>query len=145
MAYFKPHPMKRKAAGRPVIMLQLVLISDDTSGNKSKKWHKFDSWSIMLAGLSRHENAKINNLHFCCCSDVLSAMEMSEAIAADLKSLETEGAEAYDVHLQQMVIILSPLMCLVADNPRASEVLSHLGGSARKYCRMCIVREHCNT
>ena len=46
---------------------------------------------------------------------------MSEAIAADLKSLETEGAEAY-VHLQQMVIILSPLMCLVADNPRASKV-----------------------
>ena len=66
-------------------------------------------------------------------------MEMSGAIADDLKYLENEGAEAYDVHLQQMVIIVSPLMCLVADNPRASEVLSHLGGSVRKYCRMCTV------
>ena len=36
---------------------------------------------------------------FSCCSDVLSVMEMSEAIAADLKYLETEGAQAYDVHL----------------------------------------------
>ena len=139
LAYLEPHSMKEKAAGRPVIMIPLVLFSDDTSGNKSKKWHKFDSWSVMLAGLSRHENSKISNLHFCCCSDVVSAMEMSGAIAADLKYLETEGAEAYDVHLQQNVIVLSPLMCLVADNPRASEVLSHLGGSARKYCRICTV------
>ena len=139
LAYFKPHPMKEKAAGRPVIILPLVLFSDDTSGNRSKKWHKFDSWSVTLAGLSRHENSKISNLHLCCCSDVVSAMEMSEAIANDLKHLENEGAEAYDVHLQQMVIIVSPLMCLVADNPRASEVLSHLGGAARKYCRMCTV------
>ena len=89
LACFKPHPMKEKAAGRPVIMLPLVLFSDDTSGNKSKKWHKFDSWSVMLAGLSRHENSKISNLYFSCCSDVLSAMEMSEVIAANLKYLET--------------------------------------------------------
>ena len=43
LAYFEAHPMKEKAAGRPVIVLPLVLFSDDTSGNKSKKWHKFDS------------------------------------------------------------------------------------------------------
>ena len=137
--HLKPHHLKEKAGGRPVVMVPLVLFSDDTSGNKSKKWHKFDSWSFILAGLPRHENSKISNLHFCCCSDVASAMDMSGAIAVELSKLENEGIEAFDAHLKEMVIIVSPLLCIVADNPRASEVLNHLGGSARRYCRMCMV------
>ena len=133
--------MKEKAGGRPVVMVPLVLFSDDTSGNKSKKWHKFDSWSIIVAGLPRHENSKIPNLHlhFCCCSDVVSAMDMSEAIATELSKLENDGVEAFDAHLKEFVIVVSPLLCIVADNPRASEILNHLGGSARRYCRMCMV------
>ncbi len=63
-----------KAAGRPVVMLPLLLFSDDTSGNRSKKWHKFDSWSVLFAGLPRHENMK--NIHFICCSDAVSALDM---------------------------------------------------------------------
>ena len=41
--YLAPHPLKDKADGKPVVMLPLVLFSDDTSGNRSKKWHKFES------------------------------------------------------------------------------------------------------
>ena len=125
--------------GRPVVMVPIVLFSDDTSGNKSKKWHKFDSWSFILAGLPRHENSRIPNIHFCCCSDVVSAMDMSEAISIELSKIEIEGVEAFDAHLQEIVVVVSPLLCMVADNPRASEILNHLGGSARRYCRMCMV------
>lgn len=64
---------------------------------------------------------------------------MAEAIASELLSLDREGIEAYDAMLDQQVIVLSPLMCILADNPRASELLNHLGGSARRYCRMCMV------
>ena len=46
-AYLEPHPLKDKAEGKPVVLLPLVLFTDDTSGNKSKKWHKFDSWSVI--------------------------------------------------------------------------------------------------
>ena len=129
-----------KAAGKPVVMLPIILFSDDTSGNRSKKWHLFDSWSVTLAGLPRHENSKIPNIHFCCCSDTVSAMDMCDAIAPELMQLEKEGIEAYDAYHGQLVIILSPLMCIVADNPRASELLNHLGGAARRYCRICIVK-----
>ena len=66
-------------------------------------------------------------------------MDMTEAVAPELIRLEKEGTEAYDALLQQPVIVLSPLMCVVADNPRASEILNHLGGAARRYCRMCMV------
>ena len=130
--------MKERAAGRPVVMLPLILFTDDTSGNKSKKWHKFDSWSVLLAGLPRHENSKISNIHLVCCSDVASALDMAGAVVADLTTLE-DGIEAYDALLEETALILSPLLCILADNPRASELLNHLGGSARKCCRMCMV------
>ena len=121
-----------------MIMMPLTLFTDDTSGNISKKWHKFDSWSVMMAGLPRHLNAKMTNIHFCCCSDVATATDMGAAIASELTLLE-EGIEAYDALTQGNVIILAPLLCILADNPRASELLNHLGSSARKFCRMCMV------
>ena len=120
-------------------MLPLILYSDDTSGNKSKKWHKFDSWSVMLAGLPRSENSKISNIHFVCCSDVMSAVDMTESIAHELVNLEMEGVDAYDALHDQAVLLVAPLMCVLADNPRASEVLNHLSRAARRYCRMCMV------
>ncbi len=120
-------------------MLPLILYSDDTSGNRSKKWHKFDSWSVLLAGLPRSENAKIPNIHFVCCSDAISAMGMTKPIAQELVSLEMHGVEAYDALHNCPVLLVAPLMCVLADNPRASEVLNHLGGAARRYCRMCTV------
>ena len=120
-------------------MLPIVLFSDDTSGNKSKKWHKFDSWSIMFAGLPRKENAKIGNIHFITCSDVVSALDMAGPLAEQLCDLERNGVEAFDAILNQTVLVVSPLICILADNPRASELLNHLGPSARRFCRMCMV------
>lgn len=61
---------------------------------------------------------------------------MSGALAEELNILEVE---AFDAHLKEIVVVVAPLLCIVADNPRASEVLNHLGGSARRYCRMCMV------
>ena len=49
--YFAPHHLKSKAMGRPVVMLPLVLFADNISGNRSKKWHKLESWYLRLAGL----------------------------------------------------------------------------------------------
>ncbi len=127
------------AAGKPVVMLPLVLFTDDNSGNRSKKWHKFESWSLTLAGLPHHENAKLSNIHFRCCSDVVSPLDMAQPIVTELLILEEKGIEGYDAFLEMEVHVFAPLMCIVADNPRSSELLNHLGGSARKYCRMCIL------
>ena len=66
-------------------------------------------------------------------------MDMCDAIAPELIQLE-EGIEAYHAYHGQLVIILSPLMCIVADNPRASELLNHLGAAARRYYQICIVK-----
>ena len=131
--------MKSKAGDKLVAMLPLMLFTDDTSGNKSKKWYKFDSWSVMLSGLPRHENAKVQNIHFYSCSDTVTAVEMAESIVPELLTLNEDGIEAYDALTKQVVLVVCPLMCILADNPRASELLNHLGGSASWYCRMCMV------
>ena len=36
MEYLAPHPLREKASGRPVVMVSLILHSDDLSGNRSK-------------------------------------------------------------------------------------------------------------
>ena len=63
-----PHYLKSVAEGKPVIMVPLVLFTDDTSGNKSKQWNKFDYWALRIAGLPIHENSMLHNIHFLCCS-----------------------------------------------------------------------------
>ena len=121
-------------------MLPLILFSDDLSGNKSKKWHKFDAWYMSLAGLPRHLHTRLQNINFVCCSDSVAPLDLSSPIAEQLTALEQEGVEVYDAFLQQMVLVMAPLICIVCDNPRASELLNHLGSTAIMYCRFCMVR-----
>ena len=132
--------LKAKAAGKKVVMLPLILFADDTSGNKSKKWHKFESWYLLLAGLPRHENAKPENIHFLCSSDRMSALDMTTPIADELIQLENSGVVVYDAYQNEHVLVIAPLLCIICDNPMASQLLNHLGGSANKYCRLCMVR-----
>ena len=57
-------------------MVPCILFSDDMSGNRSKKWHKFESWFLSLAGLPRHLNARLENIHFVSCSDSVSPLDL---------------------------------------------------------------------
>ena len=43
--------------------------------------------ACMIAGLPRQENTKIDNIHFCCCSDVVSALDMTGPLAQELTDL----------------------------------------------------------
>ena len=101
-------------------------------GNKSKRWHKFISWYLKLAGLSGQTSSKVCNIHFVCCSDNLCTLELAKPIAEELLLLETQGIEVYDALNNQNVIVVAPLICIVADNPMASEITNHLRGAASK-------------
>ncbi len=120
-------------------MLPIILFTDDTSGNRSKQWNKFDSWSMKIAGLSNKDNSKLHNIHFLCCSNKCSVMDMSRPLVDDLIDLESNGIAAYDASLGCEVVLVAPVMCLLADNPRHSEIMNHSGSSANKYCRICMV------
>ena len=120
-------------------MVPLILFSDDTSGNRSKKWHKFESFYLLLAGLPRRDNMQHFNIHFICSSDSVTPLEMAEPISRELATLENEGVDMFDAYSNENVLVVAPLLLVICDNPRASELLNHLGSSANLYCRVCEV------
>ena len=122
----------------PVVMVPLALYSDDLSGNKSNKYNSFDVWDMMLAGLPRKENAKLSNIHFIAGSNRVKAVEMLKPIVDDLLKLE-DGIVIFDAMTKQEVLVVVPVLCIMADNVRASELTNHMGSSANRYCRMCLV------
>lgn len=112
-------------------------MSDDTSGNRSKKRNKFDYWSMTLAGLPIQEARLFHNMYFLNCSNQLTALEIAAPIIKGLELLEN-GCVMYDSLLQQEVLVISKVLIILADNARASELLNHLGSKAKKFCRMCM-------
>ena len=138
-AFTAPHRLKNVAGGKQVVMVPLLLSTDDTSGNKSKQWNKFDLWSMKLAGLPCKENSKLENIHLISCSNKCAVLDMSQPIVDDLLDLELHGITAFDCHLKEEVLVVAPLMCVLCDNPRHAEIMNHSGPSANLFCRMCMV------
>ena len=134
------HPSKANAKGLPVFNLPLILYSDDTSGNRSKKWNKLDVWALLLGGLPRSNNAKMENIHMITVSNQVAALDMTIPIVEDLQKLEEVGVVIYDSHLQQEVKIFAKVIAIICDNGRSTQLLNLNGGAGRKYCRMCMVR-----
>ena len=112
-----------------MVVAPLLLYTDDTSGNKSKKWNKFDCLCFLLAGMPRHENAQLHNIHFITCSNQVAVLDMASPVVADLKMLD-KGMVTYDACLKKDVLLLAPTMAIRSDNPRHSELLNHAGASA---------------
>lgn len=83
---------------------------------------------LTLAGLPKNENAKAENIHLIAASNKVAALEMSENIASDLIKLEEEGVVIYDAHLKQECLVISPVICFLCDNVRASELVNHMHG-----------------
>lgn len=95
---------------------------------------------IMYAGIPKAHNTDLHNIHFITCSNEVFCLDLIEGFIEDLVKLETEGVSVYDAHLQCEVLLIAPVIVVICDNPRASELTSHLGSSAKHYCRMCMVR-----
>ena len=130
--------MKPQSQGLPVVVAPIILYSDDTSGNVSKKWNKFDCWLLSMGGLPSHEARKFQNIHFVACSNKLSALKMADNLVDNLMSLES-GITVYDAWMKQKVIAICPVLCILCDNVRAAELVNHLGSRTNLLCRMCMV------
>ena len=68
---------------------------------------------------------------------------MAAPIVKELKILEKDGVVLFDAFLQKEVLAVSPVLCVICDNPRASEVTNNMGPGSKMFCRMCMVYIHC--
>lgn len=64
---------------------------------------------------------------------------MTPPLVEELRSLEMEGVETFDAYHGEKVLVVAPIICFVCDNPRASEVVNHIGPASKMFCRICIV------
>ena len=75
--YTAAHRLK---SDRVVVMVPLILYSDDTSGNRSKRWNKFDSWCLKLAGLPNEMNQQLHHIHLLCSSNKVESITLLHQI-----------------------------------------------------------------
>ena len=101
--------------GIPFVLAPFLMYSDDNSGNKSKKWNKFDVWCFTLASLPKIEARQFQNMHFISCSNCLSAIEMSRPIVDDLLALE-KGVHMFDALTN--IEVLSVLCVIMSEYQR---------------------------
>ena len=90
------------------------------------------------SGLPQSEREQLlENIHFLCCSNKVSPLELAKLLVESLLKLE-EGICMYEAAVKEKVMI-APVIFIIADNPMASELCNHLGSAAVKYCRFCMV------
>ena len=82
-----PHPTKHLPGDKETLTLPIVIFSDETSGNRSKKWNRLETYSFFLAGLPRKDVTKFSNINFVCASNLVDSITMGKVIATDLASM----------------------------------------------------------
>ena len=81
----KVHEAVEKGTGKPITIVPLLVFSDETSGNTTKKWNCLETFSMSLAGLARNDIRKVENIHFLATSNVVSSVPRGKSISKDLK------------------------------------------------------------
>lgn len=135
------NPWRKKADGRIIRHMPLVLYCDDLSGNVSKKWNKHIAFYFTLAGLPPKMSNQEYNCHFLTTSNTAGALELADPRIDELKyahlsklthkvfsltyassDLMTEGFVAYDHKSQSEVLVMATVLCHLGDSPMHAEV-----------------------
>ncbi|KAI8828081.1 hypothetical protein BJ741DRAFT_518782, partial [Chytriomyces cf. hyalinus JEL632] len=125
-----------QANGRQVFHVPLTLFNDDTSGNSSQKWNKYESWSFTFAGLPFKKTQLQENTNFICTSKHASAIESTCIITDCLRELR-KGILVYDVVLCEEVFVTASVLQILGDNPALSSIVSHTGLTSSTPCHFC--------
>ena len=47
--------------------------------------------------------------------------------------------EVFDEKAQECVLVVAPVLAIMCDNPRVSQIVGHMTGRPSKFCRVCLV------
>ncbi|CAO3600929.1 unnamed protein product [Absidia cylindrospora] len=143
----KPHPMNKIIPGTlhhyPVKVAPIILFTDDTTQNSSKQYNKLGSWSMTCAAMTMEERNRRENIKFIGAvagSDGLDAMAMIPGLMKDLKKLE-QGVVMYSLKHQGPAIVVAPLLCITADNPRHADLCGIKHSTTKFPCRKCYYKK----
>ncbi|KAH9815307.1 hypothetical protein DFH28DRAFT_969339 [Melampsora americana] len=133
-----PNPWREKANGLIIRSVPLVLYSDDTSGNVSKKWNKHMSFYFTLAGLNPKLTNQEYHIHPLCTSNIANALEQGDQIVDELNHASSTGFQTYDCSIQQDVLVVPFILCHTGDSPMHAEISNTTNPSGTlSPCRVC--------
>ncbi|KAH9808376.1 hypothetical protein DFH28DRAFT_910112, partial [Melampsora americana] len=127
-----------EAKGLLIKHIPLVLYSDDTSGNVSKKWNKHMSVFFTLAGLPPKMTNQEYNLHFLATSNCASALDLMDEVVDDINIHSANGFVTYDHAAGTDVLVMVVVLCHLGDSPMHAEVSNTTNpANTLTPCRMC--------
>jgi hypothetical protein len=135
--YCADNHLRSKADGRMIVFAPIIIFCDDMSGNRSKRWNKYESWYWTFAGLPPEEVNKEYNIHFLATSNAVSGMKMLPSFVDDMIADLNAGFIAFDAVDREEVLVVGTVFIFVGDNPMQSAFCSHIGTSGLKPCRIC--------
>ena len=80
-----PHPIRKRADGRMVYSVPLIIFMDDVSGNISKQWNKHFVVYMSNANLPREMIEKEFNVRYVSSSPHASPMELMKAVRDSIR------------------------------------------------------------
>ncbi|KAH9812707.1 hypothetical protein DFH28DRAFT_1061525, partial [Melampsora americana] len=129
---------RKKADGRIIRHVPLILYCDDLSGNVSKRWNKHIAFYFTLAGLPSKLSNQEYNCHFLSTSNTAGALELADPLIDELNNLITEGFVAYDEKIQKEVFVMTVVLCHLGDSPMHAEVTNTMNPTTSLTpCRIC--------
>lgn len=123
-------------------MTPVTLFSDDYSGNRSKQYTPYESWSMNFVAMSFEGRTKRENTFFIRTApktDGANALTVIPCIADDIKDLE-KGTLTFSEEENETVLVTAPLLFILAENPAHSNVCGILGSTTVFPCRKCYYR-----
>ncbi|KAH9820701.1 hypothetical protein DFH28DRAFT_1194770 [Melampsora americana] len=133
-----PNPWRIRANGLLIQHIPMILYSDDTSGNVSKKWNKHMSIYTILAGLPPKLANQEFNIHFVATTNTANALELFGQTVAEFNEMSSEGFVAYNSSLETKVFVIALPLYHCGDSPMHAEISNTPNPSMTlNPCRIC--------
>ncbi|KAI0073338.1 hypothetical protein K474DRAFT_1649687 [Panus rudis PR-1116 ss-1] len=130
-----PHPLRKIAKGRAMFSVNMMVWSDDVSGNRSKQYNPHTNVYLANLSLPHRKLQQEYFVRFCSTSPHASSSEQMNAVVENIG--ENNWHETYDCELNEEVMFRIIPRLLPADNPQQSETCSHIGLKGNFFCRRC--------
>ncbi|KAI9095604.1 hypothetical protein DFS34DRAFT_595137 [Phlyctochytrium arcticum] len=129
--------LKARAGHLRVLVAPLILFCDDLSGARSKRYNPHINWALQFAGLPFKSQQEDYNIHLITVSDQVEGVEMGAELVKQITEQAEKGVQVYHATLQEEVLVVSPVMAILGDNPMHSELGAHIGLKGNFPCRFC--------
>ncbi|KAG9118350.1 hypothetical protein FRC07_007168, partial [Ceratobasidium sp. 392] len=134
-----PHPLREIAGTRPIYSIPVIVFMDDVSGAKTTQWNKHMCSYMQNGAIPREKLQSEFHVRFVTTSTHATPLELMQGIRKSFDDAFKSPIVAYDVELQEEVLLRPWPLFWPGDNPMQAEASSCAPLNSNRYCRTCHV------